>query len=524
MGMSFYKETGKSLLHILVGVTVLFFSLCGCSGTPAIPVDYDATGERPMLFPDYTGVTCPPDIAPMNFNVLNEGSRCVVAFFSGHRPAIVAGGRGTSVKFDAGKWRNMLAQHAGDSLRVEIYVECEGEWRRLAPFMLYVASEPIGSFLTYRLIEPGYIPYRRLGIYQRNLTNFEVQPVYENNVVDDVHEDHCINCHNYQNYGTDRMLFHVRENHGGTILVDGDSVMKVDFKIDSLPGGAVYPAWHPERPWIVFSTNHTGQAFHINHAERVEVVDMMSDLVFYDLERNTVRYVLHTDSVMETFPHWSPDGRKLYYTAAYVPEMVGLSASDRDVYSVENYKSLRYDVMAMEFNPQTGCFGEPVKVVACAESGKSASVARVSPDGRYVLYTLADYGQFNIWHKSADLWVHDLQTGTDYALKEANSRDAESYHSWSSNGRWIAFSSRRDDGCYTRVYIAYFDRNGRAHKAFMLPQENPEENILLLKSYNVPELTRERVNTASGRFEQTVLETAPVKVGFESGYCPSLQP
>lgn len=40
-------------------------------------------------------------------------------------------------------------------------------------------------------------------------------------------------------------------------------------------------------------------------------------------------------------------------------------------------------------------------------------------------------------------------------LKEVNSSDAESYHSWSSNSRWFVFSSRRDDGLYTRLYIAH---------------------------------------------------------------------
>lgn len=66
------------------------------------------------------------------------------------------------------------------------------------------------------------------------------------------------------------------------------------------------------------------------------------------------------------------------------------------------------------------------------------------------------------------------------------------------------FSSRRDDGSYTRPYIAYFDRQGRAHRAFMLPQEDPETNLLLMKSYNVPELTRDAVRYSPEDFKKAV--------------------
>ena len=139
--------------------------------------------------------------------------------------------------------------------------------------------------------------------------------------------------------------------------------------------------------------------------------------------------------------------------------------------------------------------------------GQSISVPRVSPDGRYILYTLGDYGQFHIWHKSSDLWVKDLQTDECYPLTEANSPDVDSFHSWSSNSRWFAFSSRRMDENYTRLFIAYFDKDGKAHKPFVIPQEDPEWNILLLKSYNVPELSRDAVSISMQDLHHCIYET-----------------
>ena len=81
----------------------------------------------------------------------------------------------------------------------------------------------------------------------------------------------------------------------------------------------------------------------------------------------------------------------------------------------------------------------------------------------------------------------DLTNDSVRNLNEINSPDVESYHSWNSTGRWILFTSRRDDGGFTRLYIAYFDKNGNAHKPFELPQQNPQFYRQFYKSYNVPE-------------------------------------
>ena len=163
--------------------------------------------------------------------------------------------------------------------------------------------------------------------------------------------------------------------------------------------------------------------------------------------------------------------------------------------------------MSIPFEPKTRSFGKPKMEVNAVAENKSISVPRVSPDGRFVLYTKGDYGQFHIWHKSSDLWVKDLQTDSCYALTEANSPDVDSFHSWSSNSRWFVFSSRRMDHNYTRLFVAYFDKQGKAHKPFVIPQEDPEWNILLLKSYNVPELSRNAVSISMQDLHRCIYET-----------------
>ena len=59
-----------------------------------------------------------------------------------------------------------------------------------------------------------------------------------------------------------------------------------------------------------------------------------------------------------------------------------------------------------------------------------------------------------------------------------------------SNVRWVVFSSRRQDGRYTRLYLAHFDGEGHFGKPFLLPQKSHAHNVLRLKSYNVPEFVQ----------------------------------
>jgi hypothetical protein len=72
--------------------------------------------------------------------------------------------------------------------------------------------------------------------------------------------------------------------------------------------------------------------------------------------------------------------------------------------------------------------------------------------------------------------------------------EAESYHSWSSNGRWVIYGSRRLDGRYTRLYIAHMDEDGVPHKPFLLPQKDPRYNTWRLRSFNVPEFIMGKVD------------------------------
>lgn len=495
----------KKVLYLILYIGVL---LTACQQTPTVPTSFQEQAEQANIYPDYRDITIPANIAPLNFLLRDSLATQVVAELKGEKGnPVVAGGSDGTVQIDTTAWRELLTANRGGSIQVSVYAEHANGWVKYKPHKLLVADEDIDTYLSYRLIEPGYELYRQLGLYQRNLTNWDVHTIYENNHSFCDEDNHCINCHNYQNYSTDQMLFHVRAKHGGTIIVQNGKARKITIKNDSILSAGVYPSWHPKHNWIAFSSNQTGQTFHIYHNEKIEVIDEASDLLFYDADKDEVRNILRTKNDFETFPCWSPDGQSLYYCSAYLPDVAAYPDSLKGPAIVNRYDSVHYNLMRMTFDEQTRQFGTPELLVNADSLKKSISVPRVSPDGRYILYTLGDYGQFHIWHKSSDLWVMDLQSDSCYALAQANSSDVDSYHTWSSNGRWIVFSSRRMDGNYTRPHIAYFDKQGCAHKAFCLPQEDPIHNILLLKSYNVPELTKDAVRISKEDLREVIYNT-----------------
>ena len=57
--------------HIIFAFTILF-SLTACSKNIS---DFHAENKKPAIFPDYIDVVIPPNIAPLNFTVLDKGNK-----------------------------------------------------------------------------------------------------------------------------------------------------------------------------------------------------------------------------------------------------------------------------------------------------------------------------------------------------------------------------------------------------------------------------------------------------------------
>ncbi len=132
-------------------------------------------------------------------------------------------------------------------------------------------------------------------------------------------------------------------------------------------------------------------------------------------------------------------------------------------------------------------------VLSSAEMGLRISQPRISPDGRFLIFTASQYGQLSFFLPSNDLYLLDLTGGIRKKL-ELNSDQSDTFHSWSSGGRWIVFTSGRQDGLFAKPYFFYIDSLGNVTKPFILPQEDPSFYETCIDTYNVPEFTKEPIN------------------------------
>ena len=458
----------------ILSLYILLLLVCGC--TTETVSDAKQENALPRIYPDYTGVTIPVNIAPLNFCMADGKALLVDAVITDSKGHSLHSQGEESVDFDVDDWHTLLSQNLGDSLCVTVSAKYDDGWHTYKPFSIHVSPDSIDYGLCYRLIAPGYEVWSKMGIYERDLSSFDERPLIENTQFEG-----CVNCHSFNRGNPAGMSLHIRGPHGATLLRQKDgSFTAYNTKTDQTLGLCVYPYWHPSGHYIAYSTNTTRQLFHSAGHNRVEVFDEASDLQVYDIDRNELLLspLLKQDSVYETYPVFSADGRSLYFCAARaIPE------------GSQRLDSIRYSLCRIGFDPATGSFGNRVDtVIDAAAQHKSISFPRPSYDGRFLCYTLSDYGQFSIWHHEADLWLLDLTTGESRPMDGANSGDTESFHNWSASSRWLVLSSRRDDGLFTRPYFCHVDAKGNVTKAFMLPQRNPRRFYRdRFLSFNVPE-------------------------------------
>lgn len=448
-----------------VSVALAAMVLCGCTSKPHDEIMID---ELPPIFPDYVDVTIPSNIAPLNFLVRGFDEYDVTYSVDYQNDNNIE------------KWHKALTASQGKDINVTVKVRRDdGQWLQYRDFPIHVACDTIDPILTYRLIEPDYEVFSHLQIQERDMTCFDTRNLCDHKLVG----NRCMNCHTFGQNRSDLSFMYVRGEGGGMILNRNGILRKLRVQTPEMTGGSVYAQFSPSGRYLVCSTNNIIPAFHAKPENRLEVYDSTSDVYVVDLETNEISTspLLCDSARMETFPCFTPDGRSIIYCKA-----------DKSLKAEE----MLYSLYRIGFDPETGRLADTEECIFEAKAGEKTSVChpRVSPDGRYLLFTIADFGTFPIWHRESDQAMMNLETMQLEPIDVVNSELSDTYHSWSSNSRWFVFASKRDDGLYGRPFIAYVDADGKAHKPFAVPQENPLFYDNFLKSFNAPELGKAKVD------------------------------
>ena len=494
------KKT-KAFAIILSVAVVLFFIVRALISGNRIPSESIQNERFPDIFPDYRGITVPVNNAPLNFILKEPAKRSRVVLSNSGGSKIILPVKKAKVIIPARKWKRFLSSCAGGEYTVDTYCrDDKNRWIRYKAFTNRVSGDSIDKYIVFRKINAAYILWENMGIYQRNLENFRQTPVLRNENTG----KNCMNCHSFCNNDPGKMVIHLRRPPSGTLLYNNGEVKFINSVTKYTMSPFVYPAWHSNGNLIAYSVNLIKQKFPAAGNRSIYVYDIASDIVVYDIEKNQITTCpeLSTGN-MENLPVWSHDGKYLYYISApkyneKVPDT-----------------TIKYSLVRISFDAAQNTWGKPDTLLSSRQTGKSISFPEISPDDKYLVFTMSDYGYFTVHARNSDLYMMNLETRESKKLP-VNSDDVESYHAWSSDGRWLLFVSKRMDGLYSNVFFSHVDTSGEVSKPFVLPEEDPDFYRVNTTNFNRPVFILDKITIDEDKLVKAAYSNA-ISAEFDPG-------
>jgi len=336
-----------------------------------------------------------------------------------------------------------------------------------------VSRDPADHCIVYRLVMPPFSRFKTPDTFVRDIRSFKTRVFLRSR------NKYCFNCHTFSSKQGTRGRLGIQARFVAPDPCDLPVYFGV-YDISARRGWKVrlpftiqmttFMAWSPDGTKLATSANQKIATLSPIIHETQMAGGGTSDIAVYDLDRNTACLLPGASDPdrLEVFPRWTPDGELIVFCSARSGSHPGL---------------VRYDLSVVPFNGGKG--GNSALIPGASRNGKSNYFPRFSPDGKWLSFCQANNG--DLIRSSSDIWLapgnlkgtaHRLACNVDYA--------ADSWHSWSSNSRWLVFASKRDDGVYARLYLTHIDDRGRASPAVRLPlKEQP------VKCFNIPEFVAE---------------------------------
>lgn len=208
-------------------------------------------------------------------------------------------------------------------------------------------------------------------------------------------------------------------------------------------------------------------------------------LAVYDREKKTFTALPGADDpeYVQSNPTWSPDGKYVVFARARAYESEALAKastvllSEKDVPEfIEKKQPFKYDLYRVPFNDGRG--GKPEPIEGASGNGKSNYFAKFSPDGKWIVFCKAE--NYMLLMPDSELYIIPAEGGEARRLR-ANTRLMNSWHSFSSNGRWLVFSSKANTP-YTQLFLTHIDAEGNSTPPVVLERFTGKD-----RAANIPE-------------------------------------
>jgi len=208
-------------------------------------------------------------------------------------------------------------------------------------------------------------------------------------------------------------------------------------------------------------------------------------LVVYDTVTGTYTPLRGADDpeYVQSNPTWSPDGKSIVFARTKVYRKGGVADAknilldENDVPEfIEDKEPFKFDLYRVPFNEGRGGKAEPIE--GASHNGMSNFFAKFSPDGKWIVFCKAE--NYMLLMPDSELYIVLAEGGEARRLR-ANTPLMNSWHSFSSNGRWLVFSSKAFTP-YTQLFLTHIDEDGRSTPPVVLDRFTETD-----RAANIPE-------------------------------------
>ncbi|HLH06033.1 MAG TPA: tetratricopeptide repeat protein [Terriglobales bacterium] len=201
-------------------------------------------------------------------------------------------------------------------------------------------------------------------------------------------------------------------------------------------------------------------------------------LAWYDRKEQKLRPLPGADdpNFVQTSAFWSPDGNYLIFSRAKAVDPYPEGAAKPEYANDPSETQIQYDLYRIPFNQGRGGKAEPV--VGASANGMSNNFPKVSPDGKWIVFVQNKNGL--LMRPDSKLYIVPFWGGKA-RLMTCNTKLMNSWHSFSPNGRWLAFSSKARSA-YTQLMLTHIDANGNDSPAIIV-----DNTTAANRAVNIPE-------------------------------------